>query len=479
MNMIIGGKKTDSIDGKKIAVFNPSTHQFIDKVPDAAQKDIERAVEIAVEGKRIWAGTPIYKRAEVLLKFADLMEKHKEELATLSSREMGKPLPQSEDEVDIVARLFRGYVEKMKHLYGKTMPDSAQPGIEKDILFTRREPLGIIVCLVPFNFPLELYAQKAAPALAAGNAIIAKPASDTPLGAIRMTELMLDAGIPENVVQVVTGRGPSAGKWLCSNPKINAISLTGSTEVGTALAGYASNHLHRLFLELGGNDAVIIFDDADIDHAVDECVFGRTFNSGQVCCASKRFLVQKGIADRFTNNLINRLKQLKIGDPFDYATDMGPLVSEKAAENVEKHLAHTIDQGAKCIFGGKRFNKTFFEPTVLIDITPEMDIAKNLEVFGPIFPILRFETLDEAIDIANASQYGLMGGVISDDISKSLTAASKMESGGVVVNGCSVYRTADMPFGGYKKSGMGREGISYTLEEMTQEKTIVLKGIIK
>lgn len=479
MKMLIGGNSVNSSDGKLIEVYNPSTHEFIDTVPSATQEDVERVIEIAVEGKRIWADTPIYKRAEVLLRFADLVEKNKKELSTISSSEMGKPIAQSEDEVDIVARLFRGYVEKIKHTYGKTMPDSAQPGVENDILFTKKEPLGIVVCLVPFNFPLELYAQKAAPALAAGNAIIAKPASDTPLGAIRMTELMIEAGVPGSVAQIITGKGSSVGQWLCTNPKINAISLTGSTEVGIALAKYASDHLHRVFLELGGNDAVVIFDDADIDHAVEEVVFGRTFNSGQVCCASKRFIVQSGIKEKFTMKLVERLKKIKIGDPFENGVDMGPLVSERAAEDVEKQINHTISQGAKCIYGGKRFNKTFFEPTVLVDVTPEMDIAKNLEVFGPVFPIIGFDTLYEAMNIVNTSQYGLMGGVITADINKAMKVAARMESGGVVVNGCSVYRTADMPFGGYKKSGIGREGISHTLEEMTQEKTIVLKGILR
>lgn len=478
MKMLIGGMKTDSSDGKVIEVFNPTTHEFIDTVPSATQEDVNRAIEIAQEGKRIWAETPIYKRAEVLLKFTDLMEMHKQELANLSSKEMGKPLAQSEEEVDIVVRLFRGYVEKIKHLYGKTMPDSGQPGVENDVLITRREPLGIVVCLIPFNFPLELYAQKAAPALASGNAIIAKPASDTPLGAIRMTELMIEAGIPGSVAQIVTGKGSSVGRWLATSPDINAISLTGSTEVGVELVKYASDHLHRVFLELGGNDALVIFDDADINHAVEEAVFGRIFNSGQVCCATKRFLVQQTIAEQFTDKLIERLKQIKLGDPFDSA-DMGPLVSERAAEEVERQVQLTIEQGAKCLFGGKRFNKTYFEPTVLVNVTTDMDIARNMEVFGPVFPLITFDTLEEAIKIVNSSQYGLMGGVITSDMNKAMKVATKMESGGVVINGCSVYRTADMPFGGYKKSGIGREGISHTLEEMTQEKTIVMKGILK
>lgn len=479
MKMLINGKSVDSSDGKFIEVYNPSTKQFIDTVPSATKEDVEKAIDIALEGKRIWANTPIYKRAEILLRFADLVEKNKKELSIISSREMGKPIAQSKDEIDIVARLFRGYVEKIKHMYGKTMPDSAQPGVENDILFTRREPLGIVVCLVPFNFPLELYAQKAAPALAAGNAIIAKPASDTPLGAICMTELMIEAGVPESVAQIVTGKGSKVGQWLCTNKNINAISLTGSTDVGISLAKYASDHLHRLFLELGGNDAVVIFDDADLDHAVEEVVFGRTFNSGQVCCASKRFIVQNGIKEKFTSSLIERLKKIKIGDPFDSGVDMGPLVSERAAEDVEKMVNLTIEQGAKCAYGGKRFEKTFFEPTVLTGVTPDMDIAKDMEVFGPVFPIIGFDTPEEAVDIANSSQYGLMGGVITQDINKAMKVAARMESGGVVVNGCSVYRTADMPFGGYKKSGIGREGISYTLEEMTQEKTIVLKGVLR
>jgi len=252
MKMIIGGKKVDSSDGKVIEVFNPSTHEIIDTVPSATREDIEKALEIAQNGKDIWANTPLHKRSEILLKYADLVDKHRKELMDISSKEVGKPVIQSGYEIDSLVGLFRGYVEKAKHFYGVSMPLGVRPGVENDVHFTIREPLGVIVCIVPFNFPIVLYAYKAAPALISGNAIIVKPSSDTPMAAIRLIELLLEAGVPESVAQVVTGKGSIVGKWLVSNPKINAVSLTGSTKAGIEIAKEAAQNLHRVFLELGG-----------------------------------------------------------------------------------------------------------------------------------------------------------------------------------------------------------------------------------
>jgi succinate-semialdehyde dehydrogenase/glutarate-semialdehyde dehydrogenase len=349
--------------------------------------------------------------------------------------------------------------------------------MERDVIFTRREPLGIVVCVVPFNHPASLYTQKIAPALAMGNAIIIKPASHNPLTVIRLTELLLEAGVPGNVAQVVTGSGSVIGDHLVSSPRIDAITLTGSTEVGITVAEQAAKHLHHVYLELGGNDPLIIFDDVDVEKAVDEVVVSRAYNAGQTCASSKRIIVQNSIRQAFTEKLVKKLGDLRIGDPLDPQTDIGCLITEKAALDVQRQVKHTVEQGARCILGGAPYDRTFFPMTVLVDVTPNMDIAKDLEVFGPVFPIIGFDTAEEAIEIANSSIFGLMGGVMTGDYKKALKIATALECGGVVINGSGNYRPPELAFGGYKMSGLGREGVSATLEEMSQLKSIVLKGV--
>jgi acyl-CoA reductase-like NAD-dependent aldehyde dehydrogenase len=478
MKMIIGGKRTDSKDGSVISVYNPATLELIDTVPSAAREDIEMCLEIAQEGKKVWAETPLYKRSEILLKYAAAIEKNKKELAELECRELGKRIIECEFEVGVAARIFRGYAERANHLYGETIPTDNSEGSENDIIFTRREPLGVIACIVPFNFPVELYAQKVAPALIMGNAIIVKPATDNPLAVTRLVEMLIECGVPGSVAQVVTGSGSTIGKLLIPGYKIDAVSLTGSTEVGIDVFKESAQSLHRIFLELGGNDALIIYEDADMELAVNEAFAGRMLNAGQCCCSTKRILVQNSIKEDFTKRLIDRLSKVVTGNPIDRNTEIGCLISEKAAIEVEKQIELTVKQGARLIYGGKR-NGAFYQPTVLTDVTGNMDVAKNMEIFGPVFTIIGFGTVEEALAIANGSQYGLNGGVITTDINKAIQTASKMECGTVVINGADNYRHLDHAFGGYKMSGMGREGIAYTLEEMSQVKTYVLKGVLK
>lgn len=477
MKMIIGGKKVDSRNGSTIQIFNPATGELIDTVPDAAEEDIREAIDLSLEGKKVWGNMPLFKRSEILRKFLEIVEERKNELTVLLSAETGKTVRESVAEVDTLLRVFRGYIEKANHFYGITVPDS-QAGFENDIIFTRREPLGVIVLVIPFNFPIDLFSHKAAPSLITGNSIIVKPSSDNPLAIIRLMEMLIEAGVPECAVQIVTGRGAVLGKWMIASPKINAVSLTGSTNAGIEVAKESAPHLHRFYLELGGNDALIVYSDADIDLAVEEAVFARTLNAGQTCCAAKRFLVERPAMEVFTEKLIERLKKIKIGNPLDPETEMGCLISEKAAVQVEEQVMRTVEQGAKCIYGGRRLDKAFFQPTVLTDVTASMDAAQDMEIFGPVFPIIAFDTMEEALEIVNQSMYGLMGGVMSRDMNKAMKTAAGMESGGIVINGAGNYRPLEIPFGGYKKSGLGREGISYTLEEMTQIKTIIMKKVL-
>ncbi len=476
MEMLIGGNKVSTQSGKTIEIHDPATGELLDTVPSASKEDIESALGCAQKGKIEWADTPLHQRCKILMKYAELVEGNEEELSLLLCRETGKAIKSARGEMSRVGMMVRGYAERAAHLYGDCLSD-AQPGMEQDVIFTRREPLGIVVCVVPFNHPASLYTQKIAPALAMGNAIIVKPASYNPLTVMRLTELLLEAGVPGNVAQVITGSGAVIGDHLVSNPGIDAITLTGSTEVGIIVAEQAAKNLHHIHLELGGNDPLIIFDDVDLENAVNEAVVSRAFNAGQTCASSKRLIVQNSIKDRFTELLVEKLGELRIGDPQDPQTDIGCLINEKAASDVEEQVKHTIEQGARCILGGSRYDNTFFPMTVLVDVTPEMDVAKDLEIFGPVFPIIGFDSADEAVEIANSSIFGLMSGILTDDYKKAMKMAARLESGGVVINGSGNYRPPELAFGGYKMSGLGREGVSATLEEMSQLKSIVLKGV--
>lgn len=478
MKMFIGGKAKDSSDHKTIAIYNSATQELIDEVPSATNEDVNEAINIAKQGKKLWSAMPTHARARILLKCADVLEAHVEELAVLLSTEMGKIIREARGEVDCAVQILRGYVEKAKHFYGKTMTD-AQPSCDKDIIFTRREPLGVIACIAPFNYPVELSMHKVASALSVGNSVILKPATENPLTLIRIVELMLKAGMPGSALQIVTGRGSLVGSMLVESTDIDAVSFTGSTEVGLQIAQNASRTLKHLFLELGGNDPFIVFDDADMELAVNECASGRIQNAGQTCCAPKRFLVQNSIKDIFVGKLIERLKSVKRGSPLDEQTELGALISPKAALEVQKQVEQTIEQGAKCVFGGTLSQPTYFEPAVLLDIATDMSICKDMEIFGPVFPIIGFDTEEEAISIANNTPFGLNAGIMTKDMKKAFRVASKMECGSVIINGSGNYRNIDQPHGGRKMTGLGREGVSYTLEEMTQPKAYILKSVLK
>ncbi|WP_218588178.1 aldehyde dehydrogenase [Fibrobacter sp. UWT2] len=475
--MIIDGKRADASDRGVIRILNPATQEFIDIVPKATASDVYQAIDAAQAGKRIWANTPTHERVRILSRCADAIEEHLEDLAQSLSREMGKIIQEARGEIRVSAQTIRGYAEAAAHHYGKTLTDS-QKGIEKDILFTRHEPLGVVACITPFNYPVLLVAHKMAAALATGNAVIVKPASDNPLTLIKLVALCLEQGIPGNVLQIITGSGEVVGKILAENPKVNAISLTGSTEVGISLAETGAKTLKRVFLELGGNDPFIVLDDADISKAIAAAVEGRLENAGQTCCSSKRFLVHESIHDLFIKKLLEALSKIKHGSPQDDETEYGCLINGNAAQKVESQIQKTIEQGAKLICGGHAYNITYFEPTILDDVTLDMDIAKDMEVFGPVFPIITFKTDEDAVKIANASRYGLQAGVMTKSVDRAMHIAASLQCGAVVINGSGNYRHIEQPFGGYKMSGFGREGISGTLAEMTQEKTYVLKDVL-
>lgn len=478
MKSLIGNKWCDSSDGKVIEVYNPATNELIDTVPSLTKEDVERAIDYADAHQLEWEAKSVIERCEVLSRFAELVEENKDELAMLLSKETGKPIKEAYNEIANIQIGVPGYVEKVKHEYGNIVYRGTEKGQENTIQYTIQQPLGVVVAIIPFNFPSDIFINKVPPALLMGNAVILKPASVNPLTLTRYVELLVEAGVPAGIISVVHGSGGVVGKALTSNKKVDMVSLTGSTAAGIDAAKNCAEHCAHSSLELGGNDAFILCADGDMDLAIEETVWGRLYNTGQVCCASKRFLVENSVKDEFIRKMTDKIKSLKQGNPQDMSTDIGCLVSEEAAIEVERQVNLTIDAGATLVCGGKR-NGAFYEPTILDNVTPDMEVAKDMEIFGPVIPVIGFDNLEEAIEIANKSIYGLSGSIITKDISKAIKVSEKMECGGFVINGASFFRSFEQPFGGWKYSGIGNEGIMTTLKEMSRTKTVILKNITK
>ena len=478
MKSLIGNKWCDSSDGKVIEVYNPATNELIDTVPSLTKEDVERAIDYADAHQKDWEAKSVIERCEVLSRFAELVEENKDELAMLLSKETGKPIKEAYNEIANIQIGVPGYVEKVKHEYGNIVYRGTEKGQENTIQYTIQQPLGVVVAIIPFNFPSDIFINKVPPALLMGNAVILKPASVNPLTLTKYVELLVEAGVPAGVICVVHGSGSVVGKTLTSSKKVDMVSLTGSTAAGIDAAKNCADHCAHSSLELGGNDAFILCADGDMDLAIEETVWGRLYNTGQVCCASKRFLVENSVKDEFIRKMTDKINSLKQGNPQDMSTDIGCLVSEEAAIEVERQVQETIKAGATLVCGGKR-NGAFYEPTILDNVTPDMEVAKDMEIFGPVIPVIGFDDLEEAIEIANKSIYGLSGSIITKDISKAIKVSEKMECGGFVINGASFFRSFEQPFGGWKYSGIGNEGIMTTLKEMSRTKTVILKNITK
>lgn len=477
MKMFIDGKAVDSSDGQSIEVTNPATGEVIDTVPAATAEDVARAVECAKKAQVEWNRVPVHERAELMMRFLELVERDKEKLARTLSDETGKPITEARGEIGNIPIAFKAFAERAKHLYDEVIPAGIEAGQDTTVVITRREPLGVVACVIPFNFPCDLFDQKVAPALMSGNAAIVKPSTDNPLTLCMLTALLGEAGVTPGAIQIVTGRGSVVGHELTSNPDVDLVTLTGSTAVGIETAEVCAKTLTHTALELGGNDAFIVMADGDIDLATDELIWGRMYNTGQVCCASKRFLIHESVVDEFTKKAVEKISRLKQGSPADDATQVGCLISEKAAIEVERQVNLTVEQGGKIVLGGKR-NGAFYEPTVIADVPRTADVAKDMEIFGPVVPIITFKDEAEAIEIANSSMFGLSGCVFSADQKTCARVACALECGGAVINGASFYRSFEMPFGGYKYSGIGTEGVMSTYDEMTHTKSIVLKNIL-
>lgn len=457
-----------------LEITNPQKTEILGEIPLTDPADVAGVVATAVAARRAWTGRPVAERAAILDKAADLLESEREELSRLLAAESGKPLAQSEFEVGSGIHFLHGNAEEGRRLAGRVLPTEGNFGTEWDLAYTRREPLGVVAAILPFNFPVELFVEKCAAALVGGNAVVVKPPLEDPLVVERFRLALVEAGVPAEVMAAVHG-GADVGAALAEAPGVDAISLTGSTAAGVAVARATAERLRFLHLELGGNNAMVVLDDADIDLVAAEAVRGRIMMNGQACSASKRVVVHRSLHDELASRLSEVVAGLSVGDAVDPGSQIGPLIHPGAAEKVASQVANAMAQGAEVAAGSGEADGAFFAPTVLADVPTGADVACDDEIFGPVFNLIPVDSPEEAVEVANASSFGLMASVFSRNPQRALIIGEQLESGGVVINGTDNYRPPIIPFGGTKMSGRGREGLGYALEELTREKTIVLR----
>ena len=472
--LLINNRWVPSESGKTFATVNPSTGEEICRIAEADAADVDKAVHAARRAFEHgpWRKLPASQRGRMLHRLADLIEKHADELAALESLDNGKPVSIAKA-VDVAAtvgcfRYFAGWSDKV---HGKTIP------VDGDFFcYTRHEPVGVVGQIIPWNFPMLMLAWKLAPALATGNTVVMKPAEQTPLSALRIGELIVEAGFPEGVVNLLPGFGPTAGGAIARHMDVDKVAFTGSTEVGQLIMeAAAKSNLKRITLELGGKSPNIVFADTDLDEAVEGAHFGLFFNHGQCCCAGSRVFVEEKIYDQFVEKSGARAKRRTVGDPFDPKTEQGPQVDQIQFDKVMSYIESGRHQGAKLVCGGDRVGDRgyFIEPTVFADVQDEMKIARE-EIFGPVMSIIPFKTADEVVDRANRTTYGLAAAVWTRDIKKAHAIANSVRAGTVWVNCYNVLDTR-APFGGFKQSGIGRELGEYGLQQYTEVKTVTVK----
>jgi len=470
----IDGQWVQAKNGKSFGVYNPANQGQLGSVPDMGADETRQAIDAANKAFPAWKKRTAKERGKLLRKWADLMNEHADDLATIMTAEQGKPLAEAKGEVGYAASFFEWFAEEGRRLYGDIIPS----GVADRRYFALRQPVGVVGAITPWNFPSAMITRKAAAALAAGCTFVVKPAESTPLSALALAVLAERAGIPAGVFNVVTGNPVAIGGELTSNPVVAKISFTGSTEVGRLLMAQCAPTIKKLSLELGGNAPFIVFDDADIDAAVAGAMVSKYRNAGQTCVCANRFLVQSSVYDVFVTKLVEATKKLRVGDGLQGPTEQGPLIDSAAVDKVEDHIQDALAKGAKLELGGKRhaLGGTFFEPTVLSHVTADMKVARE-ETFGPVAPIFKFETDDEAIALSNNTEFGLAAYFYSRDIARSWRIAEHLEYGIVGLN-TGLISTEEAPFGGWKQSGIGREGSRYGLLDYTELKYLCMGGIM-
>ncbi len=467
MRMHIGGEWIDK--SEKIEVLHPFDGSVVDTIPKGDLNDVEKAIDTAERGAKIMAKMTGYERYEILHKVAELMVERTEELARTITLEEGKILAEARVEASRASEIIMLSAEEAKRLYGEVIPLEGAPGVQGKFGFTMRVPCGIVVGISPFNFPLHLVCHKAGPAIAAGNAIIIKPATDTPLSALKLVELFLEAGTPPEAIQCLTGSGGVIGDALCSDRRVRKITFTGSRDVGEHICHTAG--LKRVTMELGSNSPLIIMPDADPDKAAQAAAASGYSNAGQVCISTQRIIAHEKIYGDFLDAFKARVEDITTGNPLDEPTKMGPMIRENDAVRVSEWIQEAVSDGAELLTGGER-NGQIVTPAILANVKPEMRISCD-EIFGPAVGVTRVGNIDDAIALANATNYGLSAAIFTQNIDWAMKFVREVESGNLMVNWGTQWRADLMPYGGLKESGMGKEGPKYAVQEMTELKMAV------
>ncbi|HOY31872.1 MAG TPA: aldehyde dehydrogenase family protein [Bacteroidales bacterium] len=456
-----------------INVYDPFDNSLIGTVPKAGKEDAMTAIENAVKGFNISKNLKVYERANILYKTADLVERNLEDFAVTIAREGSKTIREARKEAGRCVNTLRVSAEESKRILGETIPFDSFPGGENRVGYYYRFPIGVILAITPFNDPLNLVAHKLGPAIAAGNSVILKPASVTPLSAVKLAKAFFESGLPAECLQVITGNGNEIGPMLVKDERVRMVSFTGGVEAGKKVAAMAG--IKKIGMELGSNSPVIIWKDADLDYSVESSVSGAFWAAGQNCIGVQRIYIHDAIYEKFRDKFIEKTLKYKIGNKLHEETDMGPMITEKEAIRVEKWVNEAVTAGATCLCGGKRTG-ALMDPTVLENV-PETATIHHEEVFGPAVNLYRISTMEEAVEKSNSLNYGLLAGIFTSDINVALKAAYELDCGGVMINESTDYRLDSMPFGGIKNSGLGREGIKFALQEMTEPKVVCFTRI--
>src|SRR5881296_3071270 len=469
----VDGQWVQASSGQTESVDNPATGKIIGTVPKLAGAETRQAIETANRAFPAWSKKTAKERAAILRRWFDLMMANQDDLARLMTLEQGKPLAESKGEVAYAAAFLEWFGEEAKRIYGDTIP---QHQADKRIVVIK-QPIGVVACITPWNFPLAMITRKAGPALGAGCTVVIKPASQTPFSALALAELAERAGVPKGVLNIVTGSANEIGGELTSNPIVRKLSFTGSTEIGKILMAQCAGTVKKLSLELGGNAPFIVFDDSDLDAAVEGAIASKYRNTGQTCVCTNRVLVQDSVYDAFASKLSVAVKALRPASGLEPGATQGPLIDDAAVEKVESHIQDAKQKGAKVLVGGRRhaLGGRFFEPTILTAVTPQMSVARE-ETFGPVAPLFRFKTEAEAITLANDTEFGLAAYFYGRDIARVWRVAEALEYGIVGINS-GIISTEVAPFGGVKESGLGREGPKYGIDEFVEIKYMCFGGI--
>ena len=469
----LGGSWVGADSGATFHVKNPANGEVVGEVPLMGRAETDRAIANAVVAQKQWRSLVAKDRSARLKKWFDLIMQHQEDLARILTTEQGKPLAEARGEIAYGASFIEWFAEEGKRVYGEVIPSP----LNDRRLVVLKQPIGVTAAITPWNFPTAMITRKAAPALAAGCAMIVKPAEQTPLSALALAVLAEEAGIPGGVFQVITGDARQIGTAICESPVVVKLSFTGSTEVGRILMRQSAGTIKKLSLELGGNAPFIVFDDADLDAAVEGAIASKYRNAGQTCVCANRLFVQDGVFDAFAKKLAVRVAQLQVGDGFALGVTQGPLIDDAALAKVESHVADAIAKGAHLVAGGKRhvLGGTYYEPTVLADVSTDSTIFRE-ETFGPVAPLFRFKTDDEVIELANRTEFGLASYFFSRDIGRIWRVAEALEYGMVGVN-TGIISNEVAPFGGVKQSGLGREGSHHGIDEYLEIKYVAMAGL--